>query len=42
LIEIRGKIAKKLKFLGKLKVILKIFTAKDHFAKGTKLRHPNG
>jgi hypothetical protein len=37
-----GKIARKLKFLGKLKAILKTFTAKDHFAKGTKLRHPNG
>jgi len=37
LIEIRGPIARKLKFCGQLGVKLKKLTAKDQFAKGTKI-----
>jgi hypothetical protein len=37
LIKIRGKIARKSKFLGELRVKLKKFTANDHFVKGTEL-----
>jgi hypothetical protein len=37
LIEIRGKIARKSKFLGQLKAKLEEFITKDHFTKGEKL-----
>lgn len=37
LIEIRGKIVRKLEFWGQLGVKLKNFKAKDHFAKGVEL-----
>jgi hypothetical protein len=41
LVQIRGKIARKSKFLGQLGVKLKKFKVNDHFAKGIKLCGPN-
>jgi hypothetical protein len=41
LIEIRGKIARKSKFWGKLRAKIKKFTAKDHFRKDVELYRPN-
>jgi len=41
LIEIRGKIASKLKFWGQLGVKLKRFAANDEFTKGDELWGPN-
>jgi hypothetical protein len=42
LIEIRGKIVRKSKFLSQLKAKIKTFTTKDYFAKGTELWDQNG
>jgi hypothetical protein len=41
LIEIKGKIARKSKFVGQLWAKLKKFEANDHFGKGIKLYGPN-
>jgi len=41
LIEIRGQIARKLKFWGQLGAKLKKFAAKDQYAKGAKIEGLN-
>jgi hypothetical protein len=41
LIEIKGQIARKLKFWGQLGAKLKKFTDKDQSAKGTKIKELN-
>jgi hypothetical protein len=41
LVEIRGKIARKLNFWDQLRAKLKKFATKNYFAKGVKLWEPN-
>jgi hypothetical protein len=41
MVQIRGKVARKLNFLGQLRAKLKKFIANDHFVKSVELRELN-